>query len=51
MTRRPPAVLGVASATHFIHDGFSDILYVLFPIWTGEFGFSFTQVGAAEDRV
>ena len=45
MTRRPPAVLGVASATHFIHDGFSDILYVLFPIWTGEFGFSFTQVG------
>ncbi|MEK7837879.1 MAG: MFS transporter, partial [candidate division NC10 bacterium] len=45
MTRRPSAVLGVASATHFIHDGFSDILYVLLPIWSGEFGLSFAQVG------
>jgi MFS transporter, FSR family, fosmidomycin resistance protein len=45
MTRRPRAVLGAASAIHFVHDGFSDIIYVLLPIWTGEFGLSFTQVG------
>jgi len=45
MTRRPAAVLGVASAAHFIHDGFADILYVLLPVWTGEFGLSFAQVG------
>ena len=45
MARRPSAVLGAASAIHFIHDGFSDILYVLLPILTAEFGLSFTQVG------
>ncbi len=45
MTRRPRAVLGLASAAHFVHDGFSDVLYVLLPIWTGEFGLSFAQVG------
>ncbi len=45
MVRRPSAVLGTASATHFIHDGFSDIVYVLLPLWTREFGLSFTEVG------
>jgi MFS family permease len=45
VTRRPAAVLGLASAAHFVHDGFSDVLYVLLPIWTGEFGLSFAQVG------
>ena len=45
MTRRPSAVLGAASGIHFVHDGFSDILYILLPLWTGEFGLSFAQVG------
>ena len=45
MARRPSAVLGAASATHFVHDGFSDIVYILLPLWTGEFGLSFAQVG------
>ena len=45
MTRRPRAVLGTAAGTHFIHDGFSDILYVLFPIWASEFSLSFAQIG------
>jgi len=31
--RRARAVLGTACATHFVHDGFADILYVLFPVW------------------
>ena len=45
MRRRARAVLGTASATHFVHDGFSDIIYVLLPIWSVEFGLSFAQVG------
>ncbi|MBI2528638.1 MAG: MFS transporter [Candidatus Rokubacteria bacterium] len=35
----------MASAAHFVHDGFSDILYVLLPVWSGELGLSFAQVG------
>ncbi|PYN43876.1 MAG: MFS transporter [Candidatus Rokuibacteriota bacterium] len=30
---------------HFVHDGFSDILYVLLPIWANEFRLTFAQVG------
>lgn len=45
MARRPAAVLATACGAHFIHDGFADILYVLFPVWSGEFALSLTQVG------
>ena len=45
MIRRARAVLAVACGAHFIHDGFSDILYVLLPVWAAEFGLSFAQVG------
>jgi MFS transporter, FSR family, fosmidomycin resistance protein len=43
--RRARALLGTACGTHFVHDGFADILYVLFPVWAREFGLSFAQVG------
>jgi MFS family permease len=43
--KRARAVLGTACGTHFVHDGFADILYVLFPVWAREFGLSFAQVG------
>jgi MFS family permease len=42
---RARAVLGTACGAHFVHDGFADILYVLFPVWAREFGLSFAQVG------
>jgi MFS family permease len=42
---RPRAVLGAASGIHFLHDGFSEILYVFLPLWAREFGLSFAQVG------
>jgi len=45
MSRRARAVLGTASAAHFLHDGFSDILYLLLPVWAAEFSLSFAQVG------
>jgi MFS family permease len=38
-------VLGTASSIHFLHDGFSEILYVFLPLWAKEFGLSFAQVG------
>jgi FSR family fosmidomycin resistance protein-like MFS transporter len=47
--RRAPAparaVLAVACALHFLHDAFSDLLYVVLPLWAGEFRLSFAQVG------
>src|SRR5262245_9710968 len=44
--RKPRAVLLLACWAHFVHDGFADILYVLLPIWSREFGLAFVQVGA-----
>jgi MFS family permease len=34
-----------ASTIHFLHDGFSETLYVFLPLWASEFGLSFSQVG------
>jgi MFS family permease len=45
VSKRPRAVLGTASSIHFLHDGFSEILYVFLPLWAREFGLSFVQVG------
>jgi MFS family permease len=42
---RARAVLAAACSIHFVHDGFSDILYVLLPIWAGEFRLTLAQVG------
>ena len=43
--RRGRAVLGTASAIHFVHDGFSDLIYILLPVWASQFGLSYAQVG------
>ncbi len=45
MKSRARAVLAAACSIHFVHDGFSDILYVLMPIWANEFRLTFVQVG------
>src|SRR5437773_6561296 len=42
---RARAVLATASGTHFVHDGFSAIRYVLLPVWAQEFRLSLAQVG------
>ncbi len=44
--RRARATLATGGTAHFVHDGFSDGLYVLLPLWTEAFGLSLTQVGA-----
>src|SRR4029079_16923386 len=42
---RPRALLGAVSSIHFLHDGFSETLYVFLPLWASECGLTFAQVG------
>ena len=42
---RARATLVTACAAHLLHDGLSDLLYVIFPVWAREFSLSFAQVG------
>ena len=46
--RGPPArqrVLAGALSAHVLHDGYTDLLYVLLPVWQAEFALSLAQVG------
>ncbi len=43
--RRRRAVLATAGAVHFLHDGFSDAIFVLLPVWQAELGLSLAAVG------
>jgi MFS family permease len=36
---------GVACGAHALHDGFTDVIFVLLPIWQREFGLGYTEVG------
>lgn len=38
-------VLWVACGAHALHDGFTDTLYVLLPIWQAQFGLSYAAIG------
>jgi FSR family fosmidomycin resistance protein-like MFS transporter len=38
--------MGVASGAHALHDGYTDLIYVMLPIWQGEFGLSYAAIGA-----
>jgi len=38
-------VLGVACLAHLLHDGYSDMLYLLFPFWQRELALSLTEIG------
>jgi len=37
--------LAVAGGAHILHDGFTDLLYVLLPLWQAEFGLGYAEVG------
>lgn len=37
--------LFAGSLAHLTHDGFSDTLYVFFPLWQAQFGLTFAEVG------
>jgi len=38
-------VIGVACGAHILHDGYTDLLYVLLPLWQVEFGLGYAEVG------
>jgi MFS family permease len=37
--------IGVACGAHALHDGYTDLIYVLLPIWQSEFGLGFAALG------
>jgi FSR family fosmidomycin resistance protein-like MFS transporter len=37
--------LGVACGAHVLHDGYTDLIYVMLPIWQNEFGLGFAALG------
>ena len=38
--------MGVACGAHALHDGYTDLIYVMLPIWQAEFALSYAAVGA-----
>ncbi|MBI4276121.1 MAG: MFS transporter [Rhizobiales bacterium] len=36
---------GVACGAHALHDGYTDLIYVMLPVWQAEFGLSYAAVG------
>ena len=42
--------MGVAGGAHALHDGYTDLIYVMLPIWQAEFGLSYAAIGAAARR-
>src|SRR5438874_8629157 len=37
--------MGVACGAHVLHDGYTDLLYVLLPLWQAEFGLGYAEIG------
>jgi MFS family permease len=37
--------LTIAGSAHIVHDGYTDLLYVLLPVWQAEFGLGYAEVG------
>jgi MFS family permease len=36
---------GVACGAHALHDGYTDLIYVLLPVWQAEFGLGYAELG------
>jgi MFS transporter, FSR family, fosmidomycin resistance protein len=41
----PRRILAVACGAHALHDGFTDLIYVLLPVWQTEFALSYAALG------
>src|SRR5438067_4451283 len=37
--------MGVACGAHVLHDGYTDLLYVLLPVWQAQFGLGYAEIG------
>jgi MFS transporter, FSR family, fosmidomycin resistance protein len=38
--------ISVAGAAHALHDGYTDLIYVMLPLWQAEFGLTYAALGA-----
>ena len=43
--REERRAIGVAGGAHALHDGYTDLIYVMLPIWQAEFGLSYAALG------
>jgi MFS transporter, FSR family, fosmidomycin resistance protein len=43
--RQERRAMGVATGAHALHDGYTDLIYVMLPIWQAEFGLSYAAIG------
>src|SRR5689334_6059446 len=43
--REQRRTLAAAAAAHIVHDGYTDLIYVLLPVWQAEFGLGYAEVG------
>ena len=41
----------VCGGAHALHDGFTDLLNVLYPLLQAQFGLSYAAIGASENRL
>ena len=37
--------IAVAGGAHLLHDGYTDLIYIMLPVWQPEFGLSYAEVG------
>jgi len=44
-TNEERRALGVACGAHMLHDGYTDLVYVMLPIWQVEFGLGYAALG------
>src|SRR4051812_37021912 len=44
-TREERRAFGVAAGAHALHDGYTDLIYVMLPIWQAEFGLGYAALG------
>ena len=42
--------IGVASGAHALHDGYTDLIYVMLPLWQADFGIGFAALGTVRAR-
>jgi MFS transporter, FSR family, fosmidomycin resistance protein len=45
MTRDERHAAAVACGAHALHDGFTDLIYVMLPVWQAEFGVGYAELG------
>src|SRR5215467_13883966 len=43
--REERAAAGIACGAHALHDGYTDLIYIMLPIWQREFGLGYAELG------